>query len=203
MTARVVDSREVEEGDYGWCIYTDPLTDMKSIACYDDDEYVCICDDDECTLACDENDGEPSGVEGHELVRRLVLYRHPDDIGALDGGYELVDEEDVRPLGFVPAEYTLPTGKEGWIYAIAVVPELTMARIKVGYSARSVSGRLASFRTSSPTAMLLSVWPADRSDEDRVHRSLSGRIGRSEVFECEPAEAIDAINRVLPAPVLE
>jgi hypothetical protein len=88
----------------------------------------------------------------------------------------------------------------GLIYAIALIPEVTPFRVKVGYTERGVGERLRKYLTPCPTAVVMGAWSAHRSDEQRVHDALPERLGDSEVFLCNDVEPLlDAIDRVLGA----
>lgn len=93
-----------------------------------------------------------------------------------------------------------PSTRQGWIYAIALIPEWKPWRIKVGWST-DVADRLAHFQAVCPTAKLIGAWDADRADEPRVHGLLRGRIGRSEVFETKnPESLLCAIDAAMGRP---
>jgi hypothetical protein len=88
--------------------------------------------------------------------------------------------------------------RPGIVYAIALAPEIAPFRVKVGYSHRWPSERLASFRTACPTATLVGTWPALPSDEAIAHAALPNRMPGSEVFVCNDVEALlVAIDRAL------
>lgn len=71
--------------------------------------------------------------------------------------------------------------KGGWVYAISLDPAHYPCRLKIGYT-KVPKIRLSTFRTTSPSAMLVGLWEASASDEDAVHDVLTGRVGTSEVF---------------------
>jgi hypothetical protein len=80
--------------------------------------------------------------------------------------------------------------RPGVVYAVALMPEVTPFRVKVGYTQKGVGDRLASYRTACPTAIAIGTWAARPEDEQRVHMALPGRIGESEVFVCNNIEAL-------------
>lgn len=89
----------------------------------------------------------------------------------------------------------------GWIYAVALVPELDARRIKVGFTENPVGRRLAQYRTANPTALLVGLWEGDRYSEQLAHVALRGRIGASEVFHVENLdESLESIGRALLEP---
>jgi hypothetical protein len=74
-----------------------------------------------------------------------------------------------------------PSTMDGWVYAISLDPLRNATRIKVGFTV-APSDRIAQFRTANPSAVIVGLWEANRSNEDRAHDALSGRVGISEVF---------------------
>jgi hypothetical protein len=126
-------------------------------------------------------------VENSRLRRKLESFRR-------------IDEAPVAPLRLrTRAAWTSPE-RPGMVYAIALIPELTPYRIKVGYTEAGVGDRLRAFATTCPTAQLLGVWAGNPADEERVLNALPYRIGESEVFVCNDAEALLAeIDHVLGA----
>ncbi len=88
--------------------------------------------------------------------------------------------------------------KAGWVYAVSVVPELDLNRIKIGFTERAINVRLGSFRTANPTALLVGLWEAEKHGEQLAHSAVEGRIGSSEVFKCPDVfKALAAIKGVL------
>jgi hypothetical protein len=93
--------------------------------------------------------------------------------------------------------------REGWVYVVALIPELDLRRIKVGFTRRPIGDRLRAFRTANPHAVLplLGQWEADRTDEIRAHRVVPGRREQSEVFDCgDLHEALRLLDMTLGDP---
>lgn len=72
---------------------------------------------------------------------------------------------------------------------IAVVPDLDIRRLKIGFT-KNIPQRLERLRTACPTAILLALWDARRSSELLAHRLTPGRIGFSEVFHVGSVAAV-------------
>lgn len=94
---------------------------------------------------------------------------------------------------------TRPSQKEGWVYAIQLVPDIDENRIKIGFTAGTIQWRLKSFRTTCPTLQLAGWWEACARDEalllDKL-RKTERRIENSEVFQCSDlAVTLEAIDR--------
>ena len=95
---------------------------------------------------------------------------------------------------------SVPSTRAGWVYAIALIPELIPWRIKVGFST-DIAERLSSFRSVCPTARPIGAWDADPADEAVAHAALRGRIGSSEVFVArDPEDLLFTIDYVLRRP---
>lgn len=97
------------------------------------------------------------------------------------------------PVGGLSYRERIPHGRSehtGVVYAVALIPEITPFRIKIGYSARYAGDRLSAFRTACPTAVIVGAWSAEPFDEARVHAALPNRIGASEVFICNDIEVL-------------
>ncbi len=195
MIRRLHNLPEVEQGDFGWCIYEPMTTDETwRVVYYDDDDYWCSDGLDEI---------EPVGGKYHQCADGS------DDKCYLDSGAIVYSNDlllgtwEVVPYGLLhvlPARIsgTARLHSSGWIYAIAVAPDLDMCRLKVGFTERDVARRLAQYRTANPTAVILGQWPGDRILEQAAHRALDGRIGKSEVFRVRDlAKALDAIDRAM------
>jgi len=78
-------------------------------------------------------------------------------------------------------------GEIGVFYIIRLVPELDSHRIKLGFS-NDMTTRLASHRTSSPTAELIKFWDCKRSWERAAMDSATRcgcRLIANEVFQCD------------------
>lgn len=101
-------------------------------------------------------------------------------------------------FAYCPRYANDPSTREGWIYAVALDPSVHPFRVKVGFTARHVAHRLATYRTSNPLAVALGVWDADLQTESRVHAELPRRIGTSEVFVADDVESLlAAVDRII------
>ena len=106
--------------------------------------------------------------------------------------------ETFRPSWCPRPRVKLPSPLDGWVYAVALIPEISLNRIKVGWTEFPIESRLATYRTSSPYAFPLAVWPAHFGAEAVAHRALSGRLLNSEVFVVQDVRAaITAIDRAI------
>jgi len=90
----------------------------------------------------------------------ITLDRVPGSRGASVSAVSTIDADTIEnQLNEDRLPSTLETtSKQGFFYAIAVVPELAPNRIKLGF-ASDIAIRLASHKTSAPTATLLKSWP--------------------------------------------
>lgn len=74
----------------------------------------------------------------------------------------------------------------GVFYAIQLIPDLAPQRIKIGF-ATSLPDRLATHRTSAPTAQVMKSWPCRRTWEraaaDAASATECKQVG-PEVFDC-------------------
>lgn len=71
---------------------------------------------------------------------------------------------------------------EGWVYVMAMVPDLDPRRLKVGFTSGDPAARMRSLRTACPTMKLLGAWPGTRECERAAHDAVDGRIEGSEIF---------------------
>ena len=119
-----------------------------------------------------------------------VRIRTPESGGQQTLALTREDAESVRALrqqqGF--NHYTpTPNGTDGFFYIIQVVPELSPNRVKLGF-ANNAQDRLASHRTSAPTAVLVRAWQCKRPWEACAIASIA-RIGcklvANEVYEAD------------------
>lgn len=86
----------------------------------------------------------------------------------------------------------------GLVYAVALIPDIDIRRIKVGYTTRPIELRLETFRTTNPTASLLGMWAAPSDGEAVAHGAVSGRLGNAEVFHvADVVAAVVAIDEEL------
>lgn len=79
----------------------------------------------------------------------------------------------------------------GFFYAVLLAPELSRTRVKFGYS-DNVPRRLASYRTSNPTAVLVGAWPCLSGAESNALAVVSrqGRAVGGEVYECDDFDGV-------------
>ncbi len=185
--------REFQVGQYGWVLCRDAGVERVTVKYYDDDEMNCICGDRTCLKWWDEKSDELSGHPDHFPVEEVILYDHPDDVGRA-GYYVMGVDSIIGSVDSGPSVPPQPRVFDGWIYAIALVPELAPGRIKVGFTSKPIESRLAQHRTANPTAMVIGLWPAMKAWEVEAHCVLTGRIGSSEVFDCDQAEALKNIT---------
>lgn len=82
----------------------------------------------------------------------------------------------------------------GLVYAVATVPDLDIRRLKIGFTARSISSRLENFRTVNPTAHLLGLWPAPLAGEGVALGAVDGRLRGTEVFHV--ADVVSALMSI-------
>lgn len=86
----------------------------------------------------------------------------------------------------------------GLVYAVALVPDIDVRRIKVGYTTRSIETRIETFRTANPTLSLLGLWAAPAEGEIVAHDAVSGRLGNAEVFQVpDVVHALTTIDEAL------
>lgn len=90
----------------------------------------------------------------------------------------------------------LPSTRTGWVYAIVLNFDVEPLRMKIGYTEKQVGARLSTIRTTCPEARIVGTWDADRHDEERAHRVVPGRIGKSEVFAVSIDDAADALAAI-------
>lgn len=95
-------------------------------------------------------------------------------------------------------------GETGLFYLIQLIPELSENRVKLGFS-NEISARLASHRTSSPTAVLIKSWDCKRTWERTAMDSATRtgcRLIANEVFECDSvdkiADRLDTFFSIMP-----
>lgn len=128
--------------------------------------------------------GKHSGYRvGQEGLAREMY----DEIVRLVAADEQDDERD-RLIREAPEPLEIPTeesAKGGWIYAIALIPDIDPRRLKIGRTTTTegIVGRMRQYKTSNPTARLIGLWPGDRRAEKIAHSAVDGRVGRTEVFQ--------------------
>lgn len=201
LVMRIDDLPEVEQGDYGWCLYESMFKgDHPRLVWYDDDDCWCShgLDEKDPSHECPGEIGDPDLPKNSCYLDWGAMVYPTTDI---TGHYEVAPYGCLRTLpAFITSQYTT-SRKQGWVYAVAIVPDVDLRRLKIGYTERPIGGRLASFRTANPTALLIGLWEANRSDEDRAHLLLPGRVGKSEVFQVHDlAEALGAMDKLLAGP---
>lgn len=118
-----------------------------------------------------------------------------------DDAADLVDVAVARmpetSEGLLRRAKTAASSRDGWVYAVAVHPEASPKRLKVGFTT-SLIKRFAQHRTTSPTALPVAAWEASKSDEAVAHKALTGRVGVSEVFLVHHVgDAIASLSAVL------
>ena len=183
---------EVEAGDYG-LVLVDDLEGFW-VGTYDD-EFL-ECENYNNWAACPTCDGGGEcGAETHCLDRgcgheemAIVI----DD----DGCEAHISFHFIRALGEIPmhAPFKLTSPEhDGWFYAVLVAPELSMTRVKMGFTKNPVE-RMRNYHTSSPTALLLGAWPIAKAREMETMAALAatakGRVFRREVFEIPDLNAL-------------
>jgi hypothetical protein len=168
----------VDSEDWGWVLYATPGGGVEMLW-YDDDDIECFCDPD---------DTEPDVECGCQWL--AVCYPSPN----LGDACISIDHGRLRalPEGFEIGHARLPSTKGGWIYAVALMPEVDLRRVKIGWTTKPVERRLRSFRTSNPNALLIGLWDAHHHEEERALHLADGRIGNSEVFQCADPWALVA-----------
>lgn len=84
-----------------------------------------------------------------------------------------------------------PVNGWGEFYVVQIAPDLDPRRVKLGYTT-NMDGRLASYRTIVPTALVVQVWPCKLSWEqaaiDCVTKGYPALGG--EVFECPDVQSL-------------
>jgi len=197
----ISDLPHIDEGAYGWCLYQ-PSTpgnpgDLPRLVRYDHDTFWCASPSCKELAECPAylRQAKRTSVDGHWIDSAAMCFPSTN-MG------EVHERIAYTALRSFPAHFPSGTrSRTGTVYAISIVPEIDLCRLKIGYTTRPINGRLKDFRTTNPTAILVGLWDADPHDEDLAHASLDGRIGRSEVFNCSDfVRALNAINEVLRTP---
>lgn len=193
---------------------------------YDDDEPACICGREDCdgmpgvadpealevnpyehywcecgTMDCQKADKKPSRKhKPHRPTTLAVCY--PSNHDNLRAEYTTIIHEElvVFPDSFAPPSIAYPPKMDGWVYAVATQPDLSLHRIKFGFST-NVESRLKSYKTPCPRSLLLGAWEADEHEEGAIFEFLSQhgfRFGGSEEFDLRhPFEALAEIPAFL------
>lgn len=146
-------------------------------------------------------------AQGIEFAR----IRTPESRGQLTLALTPEDAENIRELrqSYVAGTFAgdLQTGNgSGHFYIIQVIPDLLKGRVKFGFTS-NIDARLASHRTSAPTAELLKIYPARRSWEDAAIASITRvdcTLVANEVYDCEDTDTLieraDTFFALLPSP---
>lgn len=92
-----------------------------------------------------------------------------------------------------------PDWAAGFVYVVAPNPDLSLHRLKVGWTSRPMYERMKAFRTSAPHAMLLGLFPAvGEWAENEAHRVCNGQINESEVFDVtDPWTTLESVEQVV------
>lgn len=137
-----------------------------------------------------------------------VRVRTPDSRGQETLAVSPEDAEKIRRQrqedGF-DGSRAVTSSEWGYFYAIQVIPEFDPKRIKFGYT-NDVTARLATHRTSAPTAEVLKAWPCRaRWEQTAIDALTSEGCGQilNEVYEVDDPETVvtrgDAFFALLPA----
>lgn len=169
------------------------------------EDYVeaCICGADGCECAlcsCGQRGCRKWSVKKHAQKHWPIstVFLYPGRF--TEGAYQLATWEVlVLPENFsLPSLSPSPYG--GHLYAVAPNPDLSLHRLKFGWTS-SLAGRLKAYRTLCPRSLVLGLWPAPKTVEDELHRFVGGRGDRfrhSEVFDLwEPFETLAEIANFL------
>ncbi len=220
----------IKEGEYEqYCLYDWNLP----IFIYDDDAPSCICDEgEECdfdwgpALDCGYDPVNQSACEcgAFDCVKQgrkhrehmqtteaicYAMYPHDDRIMFQRECITVPhDTMSAFPGDFHFPELPHPSRRGGYIYAVASQPDLSLHRLKFGWTT-DVRQRLASFKTLCPRALLLGLWEADECDEAWIfalivkeqdtQQSWGQRFLESEEFDVyEPFKLLKAISILLP-----
>jgi len=136
-----------------------------------------------------------------------VRIRTPESGGQLTLALTKEDAESVRALrqqqGF-GQHIPVANGTDGFLYIVQVVPELSDTRVKLGF-ANNAQDRLASHRTSAPTAVLIKTWPCKRAWEVCAITSMTRtqcKLVANEVYEYDDIQGLikrgDEFFRIMP-----
>jgi len=157
-------------------------------------------------------------IDIKEIANRLGMDRSNARKCALQNGFEFVrvrtsesrgqltlalPESDFQSLlelrreqGFIIGDNgdMVASNENGTFYIIQLVPELSANRMKLGF-ATSMTSRLRSHKTTSPTAKLIESWPCRAVWEAAAISSIT-RIDcewvGGEVFDCGDVDALRA-----------
>lgn len=123
-------------------------------------------------------------VRGEDRTHQLVLALKTEDAEMLR---EMRSNE-----GYTTGTSQPVTNGAGVLYVVQIMPDADPSRIKLGY-ATDATRRLASYRTISPTAIIIKTWPCRSIWEQTAIDSLTAEnctlIG-GEVFTCTDIERL-------------
>lgn len=91
-----------------------------------------------------------------------------------------------------------PSNADGIVYVVQLWPVMVPGRLKLGHTTKPLQSRLHVYRTSCPEAVVLAFWSGSRDHEQRLLRTLPGRMTTTEVFDVEsPDDFLFRIDAVL------
>lgn len=108
--------------------------------------------------------------EIHAITTRAIVYEthpHKNPWQLLAEGACMEIEHcwlSALPSGFELPQAPAPSRRSGYIYMVASQPDLSLHRMKCGYT-KNIQQRLDSYRTFCPRSLLLGLWEADECDE--------------------------------------
>lgn len=97
-------------------------------------------------------------------------------------------------------KYLMKMKSDGFFYFIQPVPELTINRIKLGFS-KCVNNRIKQHKCICPNAILVKKWKCQKSDEARIrnlvtkgckrlYTNINNKKCATEVFDCEDYKVV-------------
>lgn len=176
------------------------------------DDWLCDCGEINCMSShckCGNRDCTKVSKVKHQKVTQQD-HRGLNKVITLHGnGSRLIKVLERTRTAAMPEEFQMPdtaygVGRQssilgGWIYALAFNPDLSLHRLKIGWSSDLV-GRMKTYSTAAPGQLLLGAWEADENEESIVlsRASKSGlRVG-GEVYDIQkPFEWLNTIQEEL------